>query len=74
MCFITLAPTGLGQGDVLAELGLFSLSSGSSTEDIRIFLADRSRLLWTGLDGAVQKLFCKPWSIIEFLYEISNTF
>lgn len=52
--FFTLAPTGLGQGDVLAELGLFSLSSGNSTEDIRIFLADNKRLLCTGLEGAVE--------------------
>lgn len=37
---------------MLADDGLFSLSSGNSTEDIRIFLADNKRLLCTGLDGA----------------------
>lgn len=50
-----MAPTGLGQGDVLADDGLFSLSSGNSTEDILMFLADKSLRLWTGLDGAVKK-------------------
>lgn len=49
---LTLPPTGLGQGEVLADDWLLSLSSGNSTEDIRIFFADKSRRLWTGLDGA----------------------
>jgi hypothetical protein len=38
---------------VLADDNDFSLSSGNSTELIRMFLAERSRRLWTGLDGAV---------------------
>jgi hypothetical protein len=37
--------TGDGQGDVLAEDNDFSLSSGSSTELMRIFLAESSLLL-----------------------------
>jgi hypothetical protein len=45
--------TGEGQGEVLAEDSDFSLSSGNSTELIRIFRAERSRRLCTGLDGAV---------------------
>lgn len=45
-------PTGLGQGEVLADEGLFSFSSGSSTEDIRMFFADNSLRLCTGLEGA----------------------
>lgn len=48
----TLPPTGLGQGDVLADDKLFSLSSGNSTDDIRIFRALSSLRLCTGLDGA----------------------
>lgn len=52
---MTFAPTGLGQGEVLADDGLFSLSSGSSTEDMRIFFADNNRRLCTGLDGAKDK-------------------
>lgn len=49
----TFPPTGLGQGEVLAEEGLFSFSSGSSTEDIRMFFADSNLRLCTGLEGAV---------------------
>lgn len=45
MLLFTFPPTGLGQGEVLAEDGLFSLSSGSSTEDILMFLADNNLLL-----------------------------
>lgn len=44
--------TGEGHGEVLALDTDFSLSSGSSTELMRIFLAESSRLLCTGLDGA----------------------
>lgn len=49
-------PTGLGQGEVLADDGLFSFSSGSSTEDILIFFADNSLRLCTGLVGAKETL------------------
>lgn len=42
---VTFPPTGLGQGEVDAEDKLFSLSSGSSTEDIRIFFALNKRRL-----------------------------
>lgn len=52
---LTFPPTGLGQGEVLADEGLFSLSSGSSTDDMRIFFADNKRRLCTGLDGAAEK-------------------
>lgn len=45
--------TGEGHGEVLAELSDFSLSSGSSTELILTFRAERRRRLCTGLDGAV---------------------
>ena len=44
--------TGEGQGEALAELSDFSLSSGNSTEFIRILRALRRRRLCTGLDGA----------------------
>ena len=37
--------TGEGQGDVEAELTDFSLSSGSSTDDIRVGRADKKRRL-----------------------------
>lgn len=50
-------PTGLGQGDALADEGLLaSCSLGSSTDDILIFLVDNKRRLWTGLEGAKNKL------------------
>lgn len=49
--------TGEGQGDVLAEERDFSLSSGSSTELIRMLRAESSRLLCTGLDGAVKQTY-----------------
>lgn len=42
----TLFPTGLGQGDALADEGLLvSCSLGSSTEDILIFFVDNKRRL-----------------------------
>lgn len=44
--------TGDGHGDVLADDNDLSLSSGNSTELIRMFLAVSSRRLCTGLDGA----------------------
>lgn len=44
--------TGDGQGDVLADDSDLSLSSGSSTELIRMFRAVSRRRLCTGLDGA----------------------
>lgn len=53
--FSTFAPTGLGQGEVLADEGLLSFSSGSSTDDILMFFADSKRRLCTGLDGAIYK-------------------
>ena len=37
--------TGEGQGDVEAELTDFSLSSGNSTDDIRVGRADKKRRL-----------------------------
>jgi len=48
-----LCSTGEGHGDVLAELRDLSFSSGSSTELILTFRAERRALrLCTGLDGA----------------------
>lgn len=44
--------TGDGIGELLADEGDFSLSSGSSTELILIGLALNIRLLCTGLEGA----------------------
>jgi hypothetical protein len=44
--------TGDGHGDVLADDNDLSLSSGNSTELIRMFLAVSRRRLCTGLDGA----------------------
>ena len=44
--------TGEWHGDVEAELTDFSFSSGISTEDMRAFRAERSRRVWTGLEGA----------------------
>lgn len=42
----TLFPTGLGQGDALADEGLLdSWSLGSSTDDILIFFVDNRRRL-----------------------------
>ena len=46
--------TGEGQGEVLAEESERSLSSGSSTELIRILRAHKRRRLCTGLDGATE--------------------
>lgn len=46
--------TGEGQGEVLAEESERSLSSGSSTELIRMLRAHRRRRLCTGLDGATE--------------------
>lgn len=58
--------TGEGQGDVLADDSDFSLSSGSSTELIRMFRAERSRRLCTGLDGAVITLYLSQVSKLIF--------
>lgn len=58
----TLLPTGLGQGEALADEGLLvSCSLGSSTDDILIFFVDNKRRLWTGLDGAENKTI-QDWS------------
>lgn len=43
---------GEGIGELLAEDGDFSFSSGNSTELIRIGRAVNNLLLWTGLEGA----------------------
>lgn len=62
--WITLPPTGLGQGEVLADEGLLSLSSGSSTDDILMFFADNRRRLCTGLEGAANIVLDNSWTIV----------
>ena len=54
---LTSILTGDGHGEVEADDKDFSLSSGSSTELIRMFRADNKRLPpCTGLDGAVKAI------------------
>lgn len=49
--------TGDGQGDVLADDKLFSISSGRSTEPVRMLrVALKSFLFAEGLDGAEEQL------------------
>jgi hypothetical protein len=52
----TVHVTGDGQGEALAELWDFSLSSGSSTEFMRMLRALKRRRLCTGLDGAAMSI------------------